>query len=170
MQTINIKGKEYTPVAERLKYFAENYPNGSVVSELLTPYDAPEVWVKATVTPDVANPARCFIGHSQASWDDSMINKSAALENCETSAWGRAFSAMGVGITDSVASADEMHKATSGVTRKPAPYSTGETAKPCSDCSTACTVAETGYSTKTYGRPLCRNCQAAAKGHVLPPQ
>lgn len=53
--------------------------------------------------------------------------------------------------------------------RKPAPYSTGEIAKPCSECTTACTVAETGYSTKTFGRPLCRNCQAKLKSHDIAP-
>ena len=35
MKTINIKGKEYVEVNERLKYFRENYPKHSLVSEVV---------------------------------------------------------------------------------------------------------------------------------------
>jgi hypothetical protein len=33
----------------------------------------------------------------------------------------------------------------------------------CADCGAGITKAEHGYSTNKFGRPLCRNCQSAAK-------
>jgi hypothetical protein len=69
------------------------------------------VVMKATITPDVDNPTRIFTGFSQATWGDGYINKTAAMENCETSAVGRALGMMGIGVIDSIASADEYNKA-----------------------------------------------------------
>jgi hypothetical protein len=34
----------------------------------------------------------------------------------------------------------------------------------CADCGAAITAAENGYSSKKFGRPLCRKCQQAARG------
>lgn len=115
MNTINIKGKEYTPVSERIKFFNENYPNGSITTELVSAVDAENIVIKAVVTPDIKVPARIFTGYSQATVGDGYINKTSALENAETSAVGRALGMMGIGITDSVASSDEVVKATTTV-------------------------------------------------------
>ena len=35
LKTVNIKGKQYVEVNERLRYFRENYPNYSLTSEVL---------------------------------------------------------------------------------------------------------------------------------------
>ena len=35
LKTTNIKGKEYVEVNERLKYFRSNYPNYSLISEVV---------------------------------------------------------------------------------------------------------------------------------------
>jgi transcriptional regulator NrdR family protein len=40
-----------------------------------------------------------------------MVNKTAALENAETSAVGRALAMMGIGVIESIASVDEINKA-----------------------------------------------------------
>ena len=40
--------------------------------------------------------------------NSSFINKTSYIENCETSAWGRALGNLGIGIDTSVASADEV--------------------------------------------------------------
>lgn len=112
MKTINFKGKEYVEVKERVKYFNETYKNGSIATERLN-VEGKE-YFKATVTPDVANPLRIFVGHSQASFDDisSFVNKTSATENSETSAVGRALAMMGIGVIDSIASMDEINKTT----------------------------------------------------------
>jgi hypothetical protein len=41
----------------------------------------------------------------------SFINKTSFIENCETSAWGRALGNLGIGIDNSIGSADEVKNA-----------------------------------------------------------
>jgi hypothetical protein len=43
--------------------------------------------------------------------DSSYINKTSYVENCETSAWGRALANFAIGVDASVASADEVANA-----------------------------------------------------------
>ena len=111
-KAIDIKGKKYVLVSDRIIYFNENYPNGMIRTHLLSEPDADTVVIKAQIVPDVENKDRFFTGHSQAKWGDGMVNKTAALENAETSAIGRAMAMMGIGVVDSVASVDEMKKST----------------------------------------------------------
>lgn len=94
-------------VSDRVLYFNETYPEGSITTELLSAPDAKTVVVKATVTIG----SRTFTGHSQAVVGEGYINKVAALENAETSAVGRALGFAGIGVIDSIASVDEMRKA-----------------------------------------------------------
>lgn len=108
LKTINIKGKEYVTVAERLRFFNETFKNGSISTELLSRPEDQTIVIKATVK--VGD--QTFTGHSQAVIGEGYINKTAALENAETSAVGRALGMMGIGIIESVASADEVIKAT----------------------------------------------------------
>lgn len=110
-KAIDIKGKSYVLVSDRVLYFNETYPNGSITTELLPSINDKQFIIKATVTPDITHPLRAFIGHSQAVIGQGMVNTTAALENAETSAVGRALGMMGIGVLDSIASADEMVKA-----------------------------------------------------------
>lgn len=115
-KAIDIKWKKYVLVSDRVLYFNENYPNWAITTERFTEWEL-EV-VKATVYPDLASPLRYFTWYSQAKWGDGYINKTSALENAETSAVGRALAFMGIWVIDSIASADEMNKATaSGLKR-----------------------------------------------------
>ena len=108
-KAIDIKWKKYVLVSDRVIYFNETYPNGSITTERLSEGDK-EV-IKATVIPDVSTPLRAFTWYSQATRWDGYINKTSALENAETSAVGRALAFMGIGVIDSIASVDEMKKA-----------------------------------------------------------
>lgn len=110
-KAVNIKGKKYVLVSDRIIYFNETYPNGTIETAILSDITADRVVVKAVVVPDVSNPDRFFVGHSQALWGEGYINKSAAIENCETSAVGRALAMLGIGVIDSIASVDEITKA-----------------------------------------------------------
>lgn len=120
-KAIDIKGKQYVLVADRVTYFNDAYPNGSIETKRIASEGDVEVF-QAIVTPDTAHPSRCFVAHSQARWGEGMVNKTAALENAETSAVGRALALMGIGVIESIASADEIHKATQAPSyvRKPA--------------------------------------------------
>ncbi len=108
LRTISIKGKEYVTVNERLKYFREKYPNYGLLSEIIH-MDAYTVMVKATIYDDNGRP----LASGLASEDkmSSIINETSYVENCDTSAWGRALANFGIGIDVNVASADELNNA-----------------------------------------------------------
>ena len=118
-KAIDIKGKQYVQVKDRVLYFNDEYANGCIITQLESEPSSKMVVVKAKVTPDMAKPERYFTGYSQATWGDGMVNTTAALENAETSAVGRALAMMGIGVIDSVASVDEMNKATRVTTTVP---------------------------------------------------
>lgn len=105
---VDIKGKKYVLVSDRVVYFNETYQDGSIETELISDWNNELVVVKATVSPDGK---RKFTGYSQATVGDGYINKTSALENAETSAVGRALGFMGIGVIESIASADELKKA-----------------------------------------------------------
>jgi len=109
LPTIDIKGKKYVLVKDRILYFNETYPVGSIITELLSKTEDKQIIIRATVYPD--DSGRKFVGHSQAVMGEGTVNKTAALENAETSAVGRALAMMGIGIVDSIASVDEINKA-----------------------------------------------------------
>lgn len=110
-KAIDIKGKKYVLVSDRVLYFNETYPNWCIQTQRIM---VEESWVevfKATVIPDCEHMDRYFTGYSQAKWGDWFINKTSALENAETSAVGRALAMMWIWVIDSIASVDEINKA-----------------------------------------------------------
>lgn len=108
MRTINIKGKEYVPVNERVKEFRAKYPELRVLTELVS-LDENSVVMKATVSDMEGNVLAN--GYAQEDRGSSNINKTSYVENCETSAVGRALGMFGIGIDASMASADEVANA-----------------------------------------------------------
>lgn len=121
-KAIKIKGKSYVLVSDRVIAFNETYPNGSIVVELISQPQDDMVVMKATVTPDTNHPERKFVDYSQARWGDGYINKTSAMENCSTSAVGRALGMMGIGVIESIASVDEINKAQTYPQKKNTPY------------------------------------------------
>jgi len=109
MKSIKIKGKDYITVNERIKYFQEFYENWSLISEIISPIEQIEdfVCIKATVL----NPDGRVIttGHAHEV-PTGQVNSTSHIENCETSAWGRALGCLGIGIDTSIASAEEMER------------------------------------------------------------
>ena len=103
MKTINIKGKEYTPVNERVLE-ALKEKKISITTEIIQ--HTPNVVMRATVTTEKG----VFTGTSWANPTKS-IEKSSPYEVAETSAVGRALGFAGYGIISSIASSDEIIKA-----------------------------------------------------------
>ena len=108
--SIKIHGKDYVLVNERVQEFHKLYPNGSIRTDLVEFSDERFI-VKAEVCPDVNDRMRIFTGYACELVNSSQINKTSALENCETSSCGRALAMLGIGIDGSIASADEVENA-----------------------------------------------------------
>jgi len=107
LKTVNIKGKEYVEVNERIRHFRENYPQGSIVTELVSNNDGVCVFKATIYNMDLI----VATGHAYEKEGSTFINKTSYIENCETSAIGRALGILGIGIDGSVASAEEVQTA-----------------------------------------------------------
>ena len=108
LKTINIHGKNYVEVNERIKYFRENYKGWSLISELIDLTENRCV-IKASITDQKDKVIATGIAYEVMG--SSYINKTSFIENCETSAWGRALGNLGIGIDTSIASAFEVNNA-----------------------------------------------------------
>jgi len=108
LPTINIQNKPYVEVNERLKHFRSTYVGYSLISEVVDINDT-SITIKATVFDDKQNPIAS--GIAQEVKGSSFINKLSHVENCETSAWGRALANFGIGIEAAVASYNEVANA-----------------------------------------------------------
>ena len=106
-KTTNIRGKQYVEVNERIKFFRqeEEYKNWTISTEF-TAMDSEMCVCKCII----ADPNQRVIatGHAHEEKSASHINKTSYVENCETSAVGRALAMMGIGIDTSIASANEV--------------------------------------------------------------
>lgn len=102
---VNIHGKEYRTVAERVQDFHADKDHGSILTEVVK-HEGNMIIVKATVIVG----GNTYIGHGMEVIGSSQINKTSALENAETSAVGRALAFAGWGGTE-IASADEVANA-----------------------------------------------------------
>jgi len=120
MKTVNIKGKEYVEVNERLIHFRANYPKHGLLTEVIK-IDPDWVVIKASIFDENNREVANGIAYEKS--DSSFINKTSYVENCETSAWGRALGNFGIGITGAVASAEEVQNAIKNQTKKEPPKS-----------------------------------------------
>ena len=109
-KTTNIRGKQYVEVNERIKFFRqeEQYKNWTIATEFPV-LDGEVAVCKATIA-DTAGRV-VSNGHAHEERAGSSINKTSFVENCETSAIGRALAMLGIGIDTSIASANEVEEA-----------------------------------------------------------
>ncbi len=108
LKSVNIQGKQYVEVSERLKHFRTTYIGYSLISEVVD-INETSITIKATIYDDKQNPIAS--GIAQEVKGSSFINKTSYVENCETSAWGRALANFGIGIDAAVASYNEVANA-----------------------------------------------------------
>ena len=80
---------DYASVDERLPLFWKDCPRGRIVTELVVD-DGTRVVVKAELYADIADTVPTTTGYAEEVRGSSMVNKTSAIENCETSAVGRA--------------------------------------------------------------------------------
>lgn len=138
MESIKIKGKDYIQVNERVAEFRRNplYAKLSIeteiveknYSELTTDTKIKETPVHKTKKEMDSIIIKCVIrnqegrvistGTAMEEKTSSFVNETSFVENCETSAVGRALGFLGIGIKDSIASADELVVAIKNQTKK----------------------------------------------------
>lgn len=105
LKPINFKDKPYAPVNERIKAFRMVHPEGAIVTEIISNTDGVIV-MRATVM--TAEGSVLGTGTAYEKESSSYINKTSYVENCETSAVGRALGMAGYGVDGSMCSAEEL--------------------------------------------------------------
>lgn len=108
LASMDIKGKDYIPVNERIKAFRFIYPRGQIITEIIGLEDG-ICTMKASVYDNEGK--LLATGHAQEKEEASFINKTSYIENCETSCIGRALGMVGIGLDSSVASYEEVANA-----------------------------------------------------------
>lgn len=111
---VKIHGKEYSTVAERINQFYEEHPESGDINTSIVQFDTEKklVIVKATLRRYIGDKVLEYSDYAQETIGSSNINKTSALENCCTSAIGRALAAAGYHGTE-YASANEVTQAIS---------------------------------------------------------
>jgi hypothetical protein len=106
-RTIEIHGRQYETVASRVARFREDHTDWTLQTKIVT-LDESQVVIEA----QILNPEGRQIanGHAQEFRSASQINKTSYVENCETSAIGRALAALGIGGSE-FATANEVQNA-----------------------------------------------------------
>ena len=107
IKTTDIKGKEYAEVNQRIKAFRMVYPQGFIHTDMLSNENGVCIFRAIVGVKDII----LGTGTAYEKEDSSFINKTSYIENCETSAVGRALGMAGFGIDVSVASAEEVQNA-----------------------------------------------------------
>lgn len=112
IKTTDIKGKDYAEVNQRIKAFRMVFPLGFIHTEM-TSNEGGMCVFKASVGVREENGSEYVLGTGTAyeQKDSTFINQTSYIENCETSAVGRALGMAGFGIDTSVASAEEVQNA-----------------------------------------------------------
>ena len=115
ISTIKKEGKngkvttfDYVTVAQRIKAFRMVHPEGMIATELVK-CEAGECIFRARVCTKEGD--LLATGTALERKDSGFINALSFVENCETSAIGRALGIAGFGIDDDVASAEEIANA-----------------------------------------------------------
>ena len=129
-QTARYNLDDYVTVSERIERFYEKHPDGRIITNLIEiNHETGFVLMQAMVYRTSADSHPAATGHAYEVRGDSYINKTSYIENCESSAVGRALALLGFEVRRGLSSRDETEKAArmtpaeaQGVERsKPAP-------------------------------------------------
>lgn len=111
IKTTDIRGKQYAEVNQRIKAFRMVCPNGSIITEIVKLEDGFCLMRAQVIDNTPEGMVVLATGTAYERENSSNINKTSYIENCETSAIGRALGVAGFGIDTSVASAEEVQNA-----------------------------------------------------------
>jgi len=99
----------YDPVDSRIHKFWESFPNGRIHTEIVL-INETEIVIKASVFTDREDPRAAAIDFAQETRNSSPVNKHSFVENCSTSAIGRALATLGYSTKGNRPSREEMQK------------------------------------------------------------
>ena len=108
LEAIPVKGKSYVMVNKRVEAFRAICPDGAITTDIIS-NEGGVVVMKATVMDETGKILATGLSYEKEA--ASSINKTSYIENCETSAVGRALGFLGIGIDGSLASAEEVANA-----------------------------------------------------------
>ena len=112
VKTTNIHGKEYVEVPERVYHFWRLHPEWSLKSEVVQVcFETGNVLIKAWVEDENGKVRAVGHAHEFQANKKATVNMTSFVENCETSALGRALGFKGIGSRDGIASAEEVRGA-----------------------------------------------------------
>ena len=105
--SLAMRGVDYVVHAAALKQVpaAEYNPMECIKTNIIGAENVVRASIKNDEGVEVAS------GYAHEKQNSSFINKTSFIENCETSAWGRCLGNFGIGVDESVASADEVANA-----------------------------------------------------------
>lgn len=108
ISTIPFKGKQYAMVAARVQKFREICPAGTIDTAVIEITNE-HVVVQAKVYDEKDH--LLASGTAEEVKGSNQVNNTSYVENCETSAVGRALGMLGIGSEENMASADELANA-----------------------------------------------------------
>lgn len=160
IKTVAIKGKNYAEVPQRINAFRKLYPQGYIKTELVRLDEDTKTGICVIKAEVGLGDTILATGYAYEKANSTFINKTSYIENCETSAVGRALGNAGFGIDTSVASAEEVINAINNQ-NNPAnvPADDPDNILICNKCGKTIDIKVHDYSARRYGRPLCRDCQ-----------
>lgn len=101
----------YVPVSERLEQFYSDHPEGRILTSIVEHNEETGfVLMRAEAYRQQEDTVPAATGHAYESRGEGYINKTSHIENCETSAVGRALALLGYEIKRGIASREEMQK------------------------------------------------------------
>jgi len=118
IKTTPVQGKDYAEVNQRIKAFRSLCPGGAILTEMLSCENGICIF-KATVCDEEMRVLGTGTAYEKEG--SSFINKTSYIENCETSAVGRALGMCGFGIDTSIASSEEVQNAMLNQNNQPVP-------------------------------------------------
>lgn len=116
IKTVPLKGKKYALVASRVQKFREICPAGTIDTQVVE-INSEHVVVQAKVYDEKDH--LLASGTAEEVKGSSQVNNTSYVENCETSAVGRALGMLGIGSEENMASADELAAALMNQIRYP---------------------------------------------------
>lgn len=112
LASIDVKGKDYVLVAQRVKAFRMLFPEGFIKTDIVSLESGVCVMQSRVGYYDNGNEIVLGTGTAYERQESSFINKTSFAENCETSAVGRALGFLALGIDGGgICSAEELANA-----------------------------------------------------------